>query len=93
MKEKVLSEKEKEEASGNFRESIEKSGECQFIVIENHPADSRVDICKDGKVQTLTGRMGTGGGNIPILLEEIEAFHITLDPISMRISHCLTQRY
>lgn len=85
------SREEKEEASGNFRESIEKSGECQFIVIENHPADSRVDICKDGKVQTLTGRMGTGGGNIPILLEEIKAFHITQDPISMKISPCLTQ--
>ena len=85
------SRKEKEEASGDFRESIEKSGECQFIVIENHPADSRVDICKDGKVQTLTGRMGTGGGNVPILLEEIKAFHITQDPISMKISPCLTQ--
>lgn len=85
------SREEKEEASKNFRESIEKSDECQFIVIENHPADSRVDICKDGKVQTLTSRMGTGGGNVPILLEEIKAFHITQDPISMKISPCLTQ--
>ena len=85
------SREEKEEASRNFRESIEKSDECQFIVIENHPADSRVDICKDGKVQTLTSRMGTGGGNVPILLEEIKAFHITQDPISMKISPCLTQ--
>ena len=32
------------------------------IAIENHPADSRVKITEDGKVQTLTGRMGTGGG-------------------------------
>ena len=85
------SRKEKEEASGNFRESIEKSDKYRFVVIENHPADSRVDICKDGKVQTLTGRMGTGGGNVPILLEEIKAFHITQDPISMKISPCLTQ--
>lgn len=85
------SREEKEEASRNFRESIEKSDECQFIVIENHPADSRVDICKDGKVQTLTSRMGTGGGNVPILLEEIKVFHITQDPISMKISPCLTQ--
>ena len=85
------SREEKEEASRNFRESIEKSDECQFIVIENHPADSRVGICKDGKVQTLTARMGTGGGNVPILLEEIKAFHITQDPISMKILPCLTQ--
>jgi site-specific DNA-cytosine methylase len=31
--------------------------------VENHPADSRVDIDESGKVQTLTSRMGTGGGN------------------------------
>ncbi len=30
--------------------------------VENHPADSRVDIDDSGKVQTLTSRMGTGGG-------------------------------
>ena len=30
--------------------------------IENHPADSRVNIDESGKVQTLTSRMGTGGG-------------------------------
>lgn len=36
--------------------------------IENHPADSRVNIDKSGKVQTLTGRMGTGGGNVPLVL-------------------------
>ena len=37
--------------------------------IENHPADSRVNIDYSGKVQTLTGRMGTGGGNVPMVLE------------------------
>ena len=37
--------------------------------IENHPADSRVDIDESGKVQTLTGRMGTGGGNVPMVME------------------------
>ena len=37
--------------------------------IENHPADSRVDIDDSGKVQTLTSRMGTGGGNVPMVLE------------------------
>jgi DNA (cytosine-5)-methyltransferase 1 len=37
--------------------------------IENHPADSRVDIDESGKVQTLTSRMGTGGGNVPMVME------------------------
>lgn len=41
----------------------------QCVVIENHPADSRVKISKDGMVQTLSSRMGTGGGNTPIVLE------------------------
>jgi hypothetical protein len=36
--------------------------------IENHPADSRVSIDESGKVQTLTGRMGTGGGNVPMVM-------------------------
>ena len=37
--------------------------------IENHPADSRVDIDNSGMVQTLTSRMGTGGGNVPMVME------------------------
>lgn len=32
-----------------------------MIVLENHPADSRVKISEDGIVQTLSSRMGTGG--------------------------------
>ena len=39
--------------------------------IENHPADSRVDIDDSGKVQTLTSRMGTGGGNVPMVMEPV----------------------
>ena len=39
------------------------------MAIENHPTDSRVKICEDGKVQTLTERMGTGGGNVPLVAE------------------------
>ena len=39
--------------------------------IENHPADSRVSIDESGKVQTLTSRMGTGGGNVPMVMEPI----------------------
>lgn len=38
------------------------------IVVENHPNDSRVKIREDGICQALTGRMGTGGGNIPLVL-------------------------
>ena len=37
--------------------------------IENHPADSRVNLDDSGKVQTLTSRMGTGGGNVPMVME------------------------
>ena len=36
--------------------------------IENHPNDSRVGINEDGKVQALTSRMGTGGGNVPMVI-------------------------
>ena len=39
------------------------------MAIENHPTDSRVKIASDGKVQTLTERMGTGGGNVPLVAE------------------------
>lgn len=37
--------------------------------VENHPADSRVNIDESGKVQTLTSRMGTGGGNVQMVME------------------------
>ena len=42
---------------------------CEPISIENHPNDSRIGIRKDGTVQSLTGRMGTGGGNVPLVAE------------------------
>ena len=37
--------------------------------VENHPNDSRVGINEDGKVQALTSRMGTGGGNVPMVMQ------------------------
>lgn len=37
------------------------------LVIENHPNDSRVKIREDGTFQTLSSRMGTGGGNVPMV--------------------------
>ena len=43
--------------------------EPNTVPIDNHPADSRVDIAEDGNVQTLTSRMGTGGGNVPLVMK------------------------
>jgi len=40
------------------------------MAVENHPADSRVKISEDGMVQTLSSRMGTGGGNVPMVMED-----------------------
>ena len=44
-------------------------GGMAVVCVENHPADSRVQIKEDGVVQTLSGRMGTGGGNVPLLMD------------------------
>ncbi|WP_461246526.1 DNA cytosine methyltransferase [Treponema sp. R6D11] len=44
-------------------------GDNQFAVaLENHPNDSRIKIIEDGKIQTLSSRMRTGGGNVPLLM-------------------------
>ncbi len=43
------------------------------MALENHPADSRVKLSGDGKVQTLTSRMGTGGGNVPMVMSQEDA--------------------
>ncbi|MDV2583773.1 DNA cytosine methyltransferase, partial [Alkalibacillus haloalkaliphilus] len=52
-----------ENLSGSLRANM---GDNQTaVVIENHPTDSRVKLSEDNKVQTLTSRMGTGGGNVP----------------------------
>lgn len=42
--------------------------EMKSYAVENHPADSRVKICEDDKVQTLSSRMGTGGNNVPLVM-------------------------
>ena len=39
------------------------------LALENHPADSRVKLSGDNTVQTLTSRMGTGGGNVPMVMD------------------------
>ena len=38
------------------------------IALEHHPADSRIKIDSGDAVQTLTGRMGTGGNNVPLVM-------------------------
>ena len=39
------------------------------VALENHPADSRVKVAGDGKVQSLISRMGTGGNNVPLVMK------------------------
>ena len=39
------------------------------VALENHPSDSRIKIEEDGKVQTLSSRMGTGGNNVPLVMK------------------------
>lgn len=38
------------------------------VAVENHPQDCRVKLSEDGTIQTLSGKMGTGGGNVPLIL-------------------------
>jgi len=40
------------------------------VAVENHPSDSRIKLDESGTTQTLTGRMGTGGGNVPLVMSE-----------------------
>jgi DNA (cytosine-5)-methyltransferase 1 len=42
------------------------------IIIENHPQDSRWKICEDNVFQTLSSSMGTGGGNVPMIIQTIK---------------------
>lgn len=76
----------REGLSRNFKESVEawqgatgypekgagKTGRDfrEGVPVESHPQDCRVRLCEDGKVQTLTGKMGTGGGNVPLILDD-----------------------
>jgi DNA (cytosine-5)-methyltransferase 1 len=38
------------------------------VALDHHPADSRLTISEEDKIQTLTSRMGTGGNNIPLIM-------------------------
>lgn len=48
-------------------------------IIENHPNDSRVKFTQT--VQTLNGRMGTGGGNVPMTMNTQNAVVRRLTPM------------
>jgi len=57
-------------------------GSASYKILENHPADSRLKICDDGICQTLSSRMGTGGGNVPLVMEDdMEAVVRRLTPL------------
>lgn len=56
----------------------------QAYPIENHPMDSRVTLQPpDEPCQTLTGRMGTGGGNVPMILEAVSVGNGQLHQMGM----------
>lgn len=63
-----------EETTVNDTLNVFDNGEARTptLVLENHPADSRVKICEDGVFQTLSSRMGTGGNNVPMVMEDKE---------------------
>lgn len=49
----------------------------RVINLEAHPMDSRIKIDEGEICQTLSSRMGTGGGNVPLVLviDEDEDVH------------------
>lgn len=57
------------ESTGSASPRTVNDADRKYIVVENHPNDSRVRLIESGIVQTLSSRMGTGGGNVPILLD------------------------
>lgn len=40
----------------------------KWIILEHHPNDSRIKIDNSGTIQSLTSWMGTGGGNVPLVI-------------------------
>ena len=71
------------QATAGDAESGVGTADCELIPfsVENHPADSRVNIDDSGKVQTLTSRMGTGGGNVPMVMEPQPVYCLDGDKI------------
>lgn len=57
---------------GRARESASEGAEGRpgtAISLETNPTDSRIGISEADVCQTLTARMGTGGNNVPLMLE------------------------
>ncbi|NLV87691.1 MAG: DNA cytosine methyltransferase, partial [Clostridiales bacterium] len=46
-----------------------RAGVVPGVAIENHPTDGRCKLSEEGLVQTLTSRMGTGGMNVPLVMD------------------------
>lgn len=60
--------------SGSLRANM---GDNQTAVaIENHPTDGRCRVSEDGQAQTLTSRMGTGGMNVPLVMNQAQTLKI-----------------
>lgn len=53
------------------------------IALDYHPADSRIGIGETDTIQTLTGRMGTGGNNVPLVMDG--KAHQELPPQTLKI--------
>ena len=53
------------------------------IALDYHPADSRIGIGETEKIQTLTSRMGTGGNNVPLVMDG--KVHQELPPQTLKI--------
>lgn len=63
----------KQNAGGNQRMPDKDNFNCVIqpvFSVENHNHDSKVGINEDGIVQTLSQRMGTGGGNVPMVMQQ-----------------------
>ena len=52
------------------------------IALDYHPADSRIGIGEPEKIQTRTSRMGTGGNNVPLVMD---GAHQELPPQTLKI--------
>lgn len=59
-----------------------RGGYQKQIYLESHPNDSRIGIEDSGTSQTLSSRMGTGGGNTPMTMEENDMGHYVVRRIT-----------
>ena len=71
----------------------ERSSGRSYYPVENHPQDSRVKLLQEtDPVQTLPSKMGTGGGNVPLILsvgngQTHEAMHPTETARTLNTMH------